>query len=151
MDPVPKNPIIASFFNQIGNADELGSGTRNLYKYSKRYSGKDPKLVEGDIFRIIVPLNDAYSFDAGISDGFIYKVGEKAGEKNKGSKYEDLTENQKLIIKYLRQDPKLSAVSLAEKVGISARKVENNIKKLKEKGLLIRQGSPKKGYWIIVC
>ena len=33
--PISKNPIIASFFTNIGNADELGSGTRNLYKYSK--------------------------------------------------------------------------------------------------------------------
>lgn len=52
MEPSPKNPIIASFFNQIGNADELGSGTRNLYKYSRRYSGEDPKILESDIFKI---------------------------------------------------------------------------------------------------
>lgn len=36
---------------------------RNLFKYSKFYSGEDPELVEGDIFRIIVPLNENYSFD----------------------------------------------------------------------------------------
>lgn len=132
-----KNPIIASFFNQIGNADELGSGTRNLYKYSRRYSGLDPKLVEGDVFRIIIPLDDTYSFDG--------EIGEKVGEK-----VEDLTENQKLILEYLLENPRYSAVVLGEKIGISSRKVENNMKKLKDRGLLIRHGSPKKGYWEVV-
>lgn len=55
--PYPKNPIIASFFKEIGRADELGSGVRNLYKYTKIYSGRaDPQLIEGDIFRIFIPV-----------------------------------------------------------------------------------------------
>ena len=33
LDPTPKNPIIANFFSQIGRAEELGSGTRNIFKY----------------------------------------------------------------------------------------------------------------------
>ena len=39
---------------------------RNLFKYSKYYSGKEPELIEGDVFKIIVPLDDEYSFDAQI-------------------------------------------------------------------------------------
>ena len=62
--PNPKNPLIASFFRNIWLADELGSGVRNLYRYSKLYSGKDPQLIDGDVFKIIVPLDDTYSFDA---------------------------------------------------------------------------------------
>lgn len=55
-NPMPKNPIIASFFNNIGWADELGSGSRNLLKYSNVYSGGSPLLIEGDVFRATVPL-----------------------------------------------------------------------------------------------
>lgn len=62
--PISKNPIIASFFTNIGNADELGSGTRNLYKYSKFYSGKEPEIYEDDIFKIFVPTNIQYSSDS---------------------------------------------------------------------------------------
>jgi ATP-dependent DNA helicase RecG len=54
--PYPKNPVIALFFKEIGRTDELGSGVRNLYKYTRIYSGGgDPQLVEDDIFRIIIP------------------------------------------------------------------------------------------------
>jgi len=54
--PFPKNPVIAKVFKEIGRADELGSGVRNLFKYSKAYSGKNPKLFEGDTFKISIPV-----------------------------------------------------------------------------------------------
>ncbi|GHV24566.1 ATP-dependent DNA helicase RecG [Clostridia bacterium] len=55
--PYPKNPILARFFEKIGFSDQLGSGVRNLYKYTKIYSGGgEPELIEGDVFKTIVPL-----------------------------------------------------------------------------------------------
>jgi ATP-dependent DNA helicase RecG len=54
--PCPKNPAIARVFREIGRADELGSGVRKLFKYCKAFSGSDPELVEGDVFRFILPL-----------------------------------------------------------------------------------------------
>jgi len=54
--PYPKNPVIARVFKEIGRADELGSGVKNLFKYSKEYSGQDPKLLEDDVFRFILPV-----------------------------------------------------------------------------------------------
>lgn len=54
--PYPKNPVIARFFRQIGLADELGSGVRNLMKYGKEYGDENPELIEGDIFKIIIKV-----------------------------------------------------------------------------------------------
>lgn len=54
--PFPKNPTIARLFKEIGLVDELGSGIRNTYKYSKIYSGAEPIFTEGDVFRTIIPL-----------------------------------------------------------------------------------------------
>lgn len=55
-NPLPKNPIIAEFFTNIGRADTLGSGTRNLFKYAWAYGGSQPELDEGDVFEAVVPL-----------------------------------------------------------------------------------------------
>lgn len=55
-EPFPKNPPISKVFREIGLADELGSGMRNTYKYTRLYSDTDPIFEEGDIFRTIVPL-----------------------------------------------------------------------------------------------
>ncbi|MBP7554309.1 MAG: putative DNA binding domain-containing protein [Spirochaetes bacterium] len=54
--PYPKNPVIARIFKEIGLADELGSGVRNLVKYVQIYSNSLPQLIEEDIFKIIIPL-----------------------------------------------------------------------------------------------
>ena len=68
-EPTPKNPTIADFFHQIGRADELGSGTRNLTKYSAMYSGKAPTLTEGDVFVAQVPVPWNTQIDsAGVRD-----------------------------------------------------------------------------------
>jgi ATP-dependent DNA helicase RecG len=47
---------LANFFINIGRADALGSGVRNLLKYTKIYSGGEPELIEGDVFRTFAPL-----------------------------------------------------------------------------------------------
>lgn len=84
MEPNPKNPIIASFFRNIGWSDRLGSGVRNIFKYSKYYSGKEPEFIEGDVFRIIVPLNEDYSYDNPQNDSIdeLERKNEEKLEKN---------------------------------------------------------------------
>ena len=57
--PFAKNPPIAKVFREIGLADELGSGMRNSYKYTKMYSSGEPVFTEADIFTTIIPLSEA--------------------------------------------------------------------------------------------
>ena len=68
LDPTPKNPIIANFFTQMGRSEELGSGTRNLYKFSRLYTGKDPVLEDGDRFTAFVPTPPVMASAAGSED-----------------------------------------------------------------------------------
>ena len=67
------------------------------------------------------------------------EVGEKVGE--------NLTENQRQILSEISSNPYISAKQLAVLVGISQRKIEGNIQKLRAKGLLERIGGAKGGYW----
>lgn len=55
-NPMPKNPTIADAFANIGRAEELGSGMRNLDKFSRLYSGRVATLEDGDVFRASVPV-----------------------------------------------------------------------------------------------
>jgi ATP-dependent DNA helicase RecG len=70
------------------------------------------------------------------------RVGEKVGEK--------LTENQKKIIEDILHTPNISARELSAIIGISQRKIEQNISRLKISGLLKRIGSAKGGYWEVI-
>ncbi|MCC8049360.1 MAG: winged helix-turn-helix transcriptional regulator [Clostridiales bacterium] len=153
LEPNPKNPIIASFFRNIGLADTLGSGTRKLFKYSKYYSGQNPEFKEGDVFRIIVPLNDEYSFDFE-QTGLIIK----SNQSNQSDQLDQSVQtNQTGLAKYsnyeikllamVRDNPELTNRSYAEKLGWSVSQVKYYIQKLKKKGAIIRVGSNKKGKW----
>lgn len=64
-EPFPKNPAISKVFREIGLADELGSGMRNKYKFTKLYSGGVPQFVEGDVFKTIIPLNETATMKSG--------------------------------------------------------------------------------------
>lgn len=54
--PYQKNPTLSAFFRQIERADELGSGMRKMMLYGRKYGGKDPVLIEGDTFRMIISV-----------------------------------------------------------------------------------------------
>ncbi len=68
LEPDAKNPRIAAFFRNLYLVDQLGSGTRRLFKYVPFYSNAKPIIKEADVFRITVPLDDSYSFDALIGE-----------------------------------------------------------------------------------
>ena len=63
--PFAKNPPIAKVFREIGFADELGSGMRNSYKYTKLYSGGEPVFTEADVFTTLIPLSEAATATVG--------------------------------------------------------------------------------------
>lgn len=135
LEPNPKNPIISSFFRNIGRADRLGSGVRNLYKYSKYYSGAEPTFMEGDVFRIIVPLNDAYSFDFG-----------QNGQSNQ-SNQTGLTEEEQKLLNWIKLNPDMTNALIAESLDWSVSKVKYYVQKLKRANKIKRAGTSRKGYW----
>ncbi len=147
MEPSPKNPIIAAFFRNIGYADQLGSGVRNLFKYSKFYSGKDPEFIEGDIFRIIVPLNDR------IMDEEITRLATQSTQLTTQSVTQFTQSSRRNveqeIIKLIERQPFLSQKQMAEMLSINQNTLKYYIKKMKEKHIIERIGSSRKGKWVV--
>ena len=132
-EPHPKNPIIADFFRNIGYADKLGSGVRNLYKYSKIYSGKDPEFMESDVFRIIVPLDEKLTGD----------------NTTQSTTQSNQWEQIKAVMAVIRQNPEFSQRQVAEQLGLNPNTVKYYFRKLQEQGQLKRMGSSRKGKWIL--
>lgn len=141
MEPLPKNPIIASFFRNIGYADQLGSGVRNLFKYSKYYSGKDPVFLEGDVFRIIVPLRDGSRMESAPYTWQPY-ASRQPDRLCEGSPRE-------AVLELIKSNTKLSQNQIAEKLCLNPNTVKYHIRKLREEGAIEREGTSRKGRWII--
>jgi len=141
LEPNPKNPVIASFFRNIGYADQLGSGVRNLFKYTKFYSGKEPEFKEGDIFRIIVPLDEAYSFDFGQNSQMA-----QINQSNQSG----LSDDEKRLLKMIECNPDMTNSLLAEKLNWSVSRVKYYVQKLKRAGKIKRNGTSRSGKWEII-
>ena len=125
--PFPKNPVIARVFKEIGFADELGSGVRNLIKYAKIYSDSVPELIEGDVFKIIIPLKE---------------------ETPQTTPQTHLTELESKILELIKKDNSISRKDISEKLDIGEDTIKEYLIRLKKKGVLAREGTYK-GVWIV--
>jgi ATP-dependent DNA helicase RecG len=120
--PYPKNPLLANFFINIGRADILGSGVRNLYKYTKFYSGGEPELIEGDVFRTIVPIR--------LSDTKMSDNRAVSDKKYRG-----------LLLGHLADNGEISAAEAAIIIERTAKTARRVLLQLVEDGLVVTTGA----------
>jgi len=139
-----RNPIIAKILAKVEYIEELGEGWNKILKEHKAHPLK-PKLptveTDSDIF-----LVNIYSAKDKFSEKAKKRLGEKLGE-GLGVK---LGENEAKILRLIVADKFVTINSIAKSVGISTTAVENNLTKLKGKGMLRRIGSDKAGHWEVL-
>ena len=100
-----------------------------IYKTLKEHQGEELSMTEVD------PIDKEYGLK--FSEEFGIKYGIKFGK------------NDKQLLLLLNSNPSLTATEAAERMGMSLRGVEKLMKKLKDIGVIRRQGSRKNGLWII--
>ena len=137
--PQSKNPIIAKFFMNIGRADQLGSGIRNLYKYTKLYSGEEPELIEGDIFKTIIPLVSASG-----------KQANKTSGKSKQIKQANKTSEKKdAIVGFIAEHGKVTVAELTELFSLSEGRVRAILLEMVKAGAIKKNGRTKSVYYTL--
>ena len=133
--PFPKNPKIASFFKEIGLADELGSGIKKIAKYSRIYSGHEPTFKDDEIFVATVPIGN---------------IPEKINTATK-------IDLKDIIFEFIKNNSGVSRREINEYIlkNYSSDEVRNVINRctyamryLKEKEYIINNGSDAKPEWI---
>ena len=141
-EPNPKNPITASFFRNIGLADKLGSGVRNIFKYAKYYQGGHPHFFEQDVFRTSVEFESTTikvgnaTINATISD--------TDATINATISEEDLQ-----TLRLIQAKPDITYTELSEQLDLHRATVARRIKSLAKKRVISRIGARKTGVWII--
>ena len=165
LEPNPKNLIIAAFFRTIGWSDILGSGVRNLFKYGKYYSGREPEFIEGDIFRIVMPLDENYSFDMVKSADKVLRNTDKISKSadkvlktaDKISKSADKVskkmnkkyiEQQKKILDYITKKGKITTKEAESLLLVKERRARTILCEMVEAGVLKKQGAYKNTIYI---
>ncbi|MCK0507420.1 winged helix-turn-helix transcriptional regulator [Aromatoleum anaerobium] len=140
--------------NAFFRASYIESWGRGIEKISRecREHGIEAPIYDFSMSGLMLTFraNPAHLAAAMGGDKVGDKVGENAGKSAGENAGERLTDNQRHILTLLNQDNRLSARELAERIGISARKVEDNLAKLKALGCLRRIGSAKGGHWEVL-
>ncbi|MDR0695961.1 MAG: putative DNA binding domain-containing protein [Christensenellaceae bacterium] len=133
-EPYPKNPILARFFVNIGYADTLGSGVRNLMKYTKLYSGGKPELIEGDIFKTIIPLVGA---------------SEKQANNKRITQANSTSEKKNAIIKHLETHGQATVADFADVFKLSDGRVRAILLEMTKENVIEKVGKTKSVYYVL--
>ena len=127
-EPYPKNPIIASFFRNIGLADKLGSGVRNIFKYAKLYQGGTPRFLEQDVFRTTVEFaTESINTNETVN--------------------ETVNDIEIELIKLIQARSNITYAELAKELNLGRTTIARHIKRLIKQNVISRKGSKKSGTW----
>jgi len=133
-----RNELIAEMLHRVHFIEKWGRGIKLILSKEP-----DTKFNEvGTKFITTFIRKSYYEEKKGVEDTTQKKVVEKVVEK--------LTPTRQRIISHMQQNKTISAKELSGIVGISQRKIQENISWLKEKGLIKRIGPDKGGYWEVV-
>ena len=111
----------------IGLAEELGSGTRELFKNSRLYTGRDPELEEGLIFRAFVPTIPAIQAVSNSPD-------------KQSAQKDGIDEVASLALKLAESNGGVRTADLVD-AGISRRTAQRTLSELVERDRLTPQGN----------
>lgn len=139
----PKNPHMANFFVQLGRAEHLGTGIRNIFKYSKLYTGSQPAMLDDDMYSVLISLPEEV---AGF--GMLDTI-QKTIQKTIQRKGISLTSLQAKVLTEASIAPTKSRAAIAESIGVGEGDVINSISALKKKKLLGREGGKRYGRWVV--
>ena len=133
----PYNPAIANVFYLAGFIESWGRGIEKICQACIEDGSPLPEYTvnPGDIMIKFTASEDR------LVRSTTHKVVEKVVEK--------VSETEAVILDLLHEDPAYSYTAIAQKAGVSKKTVFVRIKSLKEKGILERIGSDRKGYWKI--
>jgi len=133
---VSRNPLLFSLFKRVNLVEKVGSGISRMRGAMKKTGLPLPKFEFTNFFTVIFKRPKTTPKTVG------KRVGEKVGER--------VSENQRLILEYFFKNKFISIIELSKKIGIAPKNIEENIKKLKKKGLIERVGSARGGHWKII-
>lgn len=125
-----RNPLIFGLFERIDMVEQVGSGISRIRSAVENVGLPSPDFKTEGLFTVVFhrsprPLGD--------------RLGDRLGEK--------LGENQRRIVELVRQDQTITIAAMAASLQLSTTAVENNLKKLRQAGILTREGGAKGGYW----
>ncbi|MDR0332363.1 MAG: putative DNA binding domain-containing protein [Dysgonamonadaceae bacterium] len=140
-----RNPVIANAMKTLGYVNQFGRGVEMVKEELVDNKNGLPKFDFDDIttFKVIVKNADLKNENVG-------EVSEKdVGEMSEKDVGENLTERQREVLNYIKQNDIITAKELATLLGVTDRTIEREIQKLRILEVIERIDGDRGGYWKI--
>ncbi|ODM11385.1 AAA family ATPase [Eisenbergiella tayi] len=154
---VRRNPLLADIFGRLGYMERQGSGLGKIcraYEHQDNYvPEKEPIFTStrSSFFVILKNLNYGLEFieqEQTMPDGT--NNGTNVGTIGTDNQKSDPDRLEKIILRILNEEPEITTRELAEQSKVSVRTVKRIISDLKNRNLLSREGSSRKGKWVVI-
>jgi len=144
---LPRNKQIAKIAKELGWIEKYGTGIKRVRQLFMKHGLPEPEFsCEQNGFMVKIMTSNNPQNQSQFSDKVTNKV-----TNNVTNKVTDkVTDNQMKILELVMQNNQISAAQMAVEIGISKRKVMDNIAKLKELQRIKRVGLNKGGYWEVI-
>lgn len=135
----PRNPAIANAFAYMKIIEKWGTGIPRIFCECRDYGLPDPELIDFDgDFRVNMYRNTAIDYSPRVND----RVNDKVNDR--------VNEIEEKILKFIDNDPAITITQLSMELELSRKTIAAKLKTLKEKKMIERVGSSRKGYWKIL-
>jgi len=134
---IKRNPLLAQLMYYTKDIESFGTGlTRITDACNEAGINVDFDMLKNG-FSVIFYRPDVYDVN---DDSIVDNIVENIGDNNAV---------QEKIISLMREKPQISSKQLAEIIGIAQRNIQVHIKKLKDGGVIEREGPAFGGHWIV--
>lgn len=134
----PRNRAIASAFSYMKIIEKWGSGIPRILRECSEYGLPEPEFID---------------FDGDFRVNMYRQLPEKDWSHTDDTKHDTndtISENDTKILNLIRENPSITQAELREKLQVSIVTVKRLMADLQKRGLIERQGSSRKGKWIII-
>ena len=138
---MPRNPLIANTLYLSKDIEKWGSGFKRIYDECQKENVKVEFKIKKNGFSVVFYRK---------TDEELYDLTQN--EKNNsvnGTESGTRIGTENLILEILEKTPDITQKDLSEKTNVSLRTVKRVMQQLKERNIIERVGSDRKGYWKI--
>lgn len=146
-----RNRRLGDFLKELDLTEGKATGIPTILRAMEE-NASPPAVFDTDedrsFFHVIVPIHLEFLTSTKVRRSST-KVRKKISLSSQEIR-EQLGENALKILLLIKEDEKITATELAQKIGVSSRTVQKIIAKMRKEGFLDREGPTKSGEWILL-
>ena len=152
---VHRNPILVDTAHRVGLIEKAGSGIKRI---KKMIADNESEVIfeTGEFFSTIFLREQTETVQVSDPVTAITDPVKRSGQKDNDSESGAIGEKKSspksspMILELISKNPKITTEEMIKATKLTRRGIEYQLAKLKQEGIIKREGSRKTGYWVII-